>query len=144
MSRPGHITHVQFADLPVDHQDRAIAFYTQLGPRVARDAPYQEGWRWVELEIPGARTRIRLSRRPATGAASAGEGQRRGGGERGGSGADEPALALEVDDVDAFHAAASAHGATFAQAPAEAPWSPGRRYALLRDSEGNTVLVQSG
>jgi uncharacterized glyoxalase superfamily protein PhnB len=53
-------------------------------------------------------------------------------------------LALEVDDADAFHAAASAHGATFAQAPTEAPWSPGRRYALLRDSEGNTVLVQSG
>ncbi len=132
MSRPGHIQHVQFADLAVDDQDRAIAFYTSLGLRIARDVPYQEGWRWVELEIPGARTRIRLARRGK--AAAVGQG----------GGAGEPALALIVEDVDAFHAAANARGTTFAQAPAEAPWSRGGRYALLRDSEGNTVLVQSG
>jgi lactoylglutathione lyase len=131
MPQQGRVTHVQFTDLPVDDQDRAIAFYTgSLGLTVGRDAPYQEGWRWVELEVPGARTRILLARRAPSEAPD----------EPSAAG---PALALIVDDVDAFHATASAAGVTFVQEPAHAPWGAAMRYALLRDSEGNTVLVQS-
>jgi lactoylglutathione lyase len=131
MPHHGHVVHVQFSELPVADQDRAIAFYTgALGLRVVRDAPYQEGWRWVELEIPGARTRILLARRARSEVPDEGSGR-------------GPALALIVDDVDALHAAASGAGVTFVQGPAPAPWSPALRYALLRDSEGNTVLVQT-
>lgn len=58
------LKHVKFVELPVVDQDRAISFYTErLGLRVAQENPYKSGWRWVELEIPGAQTRIFLSKR---------------------------------------------------------------------------------
>ena len=56
--------YVRFAELPVVDQDRAVKFYTEkLGFRVAQDRPYQEGWRWITLEIPGAQTKILLTRK---------------------------------------------------------------------------------
>ncbi len=46
--------HIQFAELPVFDQDRAIAFYVDtLGCEVAADAPMgADGWRWVEVDSP--------------------------------------------------------------------------------------------
>lgn len=58
--------HIQFAELPVFDQDRAIAFYVdKLGCEVAADAPTgADGWRWVEVKFPGARTALHVLRRP--------------------------------------------------------------------------------
>lgn len=51
---------------------------------------------------------------------------------------------LVVQDLDAAHKALAAKGVLFDQEPIDAPWAPGERYALLRDSEGNLILIGSG
>jgi len=118
--------YVRFAELPVVDQDRAIEFYTEkLGFRVAQDAPYQEGWRWVVLEIPGAQTKVLLTRQRA--------GERRS----------SPSLVLTVDDVDGLYRQLQGKGVEFAQALTSASWNPAEMYAVLRDSEGNLVMIGS-
>ena len=58
------IKYAKFVDLPVHDQDRAVDFYTtNLGLVMARDAPYRDGWRWLELSIPGAQTNLLLTRK---------------------------------------------------------------------------------
>jgi hypothetical protein len=60
------IKFVKFAELPVSNQDWAVSFYTEkVGLKVVRDSPYKDGWRWIELEILYAETRIMLTERPA-------------------------------------------------------------------------------
>lgn len=55
------IRSVKFVSIPVSDQDRALAFYTEkLGFRVMTDQPFDENQRWIELQIPGAETRIAL------------------------------------------------------------------------------------
>ncbi len=120
------LSHVKFVDLPVHDQDRAIAFYTgNLGMVVAEDSPYQEDWRWVQLAIPGAATQILLVRR-GTGASGA-----------------SPALLLIPNDLDGACAQLRERGVALTQEPTEAPWNPGERYALFKDSEENTILLGS-
>jgi len=120
------LKHIKFAELAVDNQDRAVRFYTEkAGLRVAQDSPYQEGWRWIELEIPGAQTRILLTQREA------------------GAAAKSPALVMAVEDVAAAHEALAEKGVEFTQEPTEAPWNPGETYAIFRDSEGNNILIGS-
>lgn len=117
---------VKFADLPVSDQDRALSFYTEkLGLTVAEDSPYQDGWRWIELEIPGARTRIWFDRRANEEAS------------------EMPSLILVADDVGATYEELKASGVEFTQPPTAAPWKPGQTYALFRDSENNTILLGS-
>ncbi len=55
------IGRVKLVNIPVSDQGRALAFYTEkLGFEVARDETFGDR-RWLELEIPGANTRITLS-----------------------------------------------------------------------------------
>lgn len=119
--------HVKFSGLPVSDQDRAVAFYRDLmGLTLATDQQYGSGWRWIELEIPGSPTRILFEPRPDE---APGE---------------QPSLNIVVENVDAAYAALLAKGVVFDQDPIDAPWAPGERYALLRDSEGNLILIGSG
>ncbi len=116
---------------PADDQDSAVAFYTdRLRLRVGRDAPDKEGWRSLELEVPGARTRILPTRR-STGV------------QHDDGVSAPPALVLVVNDVDAFHARCAETGVTFVRPPAVPPWNPSGRYAFLHDNEGNVILFQS-
>jgi predicted enzyme related to lactoylglutathione lyase len=118
------LKHIKFAELAVEDQDRAVRFYTEkAGLRVAQDSPYQEGWRWIELEFPGSPTRILLTRREA------------------GSTPKSPALVLAVEHVAAAHEALAGKGVEFTQKPTEASWNPGETYAVFRDSEGNNILI---
>jgi predicted enzyme related to lactoylglutathione lyase len=118
------IEYVKFASLPVHDQDRALAFYRdRLGFKVAQDSPFMEGWRWIELAIPGARTRIWFSRRPDT------------------TPAEEPTMILMTRDVRATYSELAAKGVEFTQPPTEAGWSPGEVFALFRDSEGNLIML---
>lgn len=113
--------------MPAVDQKRAVQFYTEkLGFRVAEDRPYQGGWRWVTLEIPGAQTKVLLT-------------QKRDGEAAGGT----PALVLTVDDAYATHRELAAKGVTFTSGPAVAPWDAGEVFALLQDSEGNLVMIGS-
>ena len=116
--------YVKFKELLVANQDRALRFYTELlGRRVAVDRPYRDGARWIELEIPGAQTRILVAPRPDD------------------TPTDAPSLYLIVEDIEAGYHSLQARGVAFARAPAAADWNPELRYALFRDSEGNTILL---
>ena len=47
------LKRISFQSIPVDDQDRALAFYCDiLGFEVHTDAPFDDGWRWVFLTIP--------------------------------------------------------------------------------------------
>ena len=119
--------HVKFSGLPVTDQDRAVGFYRDvIGLTLATDQQYGSGWRWIEFEIPGSPTRVLFERRA---------------GEEPG---EQPSINIVVEDVDAAYGVLIARGVVFDQEPIDAPWAPGERYALLRDSEGNLILIGSG
>jgi lactoylglutathione lyase len=86
-----HITGVRTVSIPVDSQDDALRFYTNLGFAVQRDVPTPNG-RWIELE-PGSGNVI-LTLELATPDVS-----------RGAIG-----IRFTSDDVDAAHAAMAAEG----------------------------------
>jgi predicted enzyme related to lactoylglutathione lyase len=118
------LRHVKFANLPVTDQDRALAFWRdRLGFAVAADEPYGEGFRWIELALADAQTRIVFVRRPDE------------------TPSEQPDLILICDDVDQSFAELKGKGVTFTQEPSTAPWRPEERYALFRDSEGNLVML---
>lgn len=120
------LRHVKFTNLPVSDQDRALAFYRdKLGLAVVTDAAYGGDWRWIELALPDAQTRIVFTRRAGKAAST------------------EPSLSLICDNVDETCLDLVDKGVVFAQEPTDAPWRAGERYALLRDSEGNLVMLGS-
>ncbi len=51
----------------------------------------------------------------------------------------EPAIYLEVSDVDRAHRDLVAKGVTFVQPPMDMPWR--HRVAILRDPEGRTIML---
>lgn len=117
---------VKFTELPVADQDRAVSFYTEmLGLKVAQDVPYKDDWRWIELAVPGAETHILLTAR------------------RGDEKPDTPRLVFICDDVDAAYRKLSAKGVVFTKEPGTAPWQAGQRFAELRDSEGNGIVIST-
>jgi predicted enzyme related to lactoylglutathione lyase len=120
--------HIQFAELPVFDQDRAIRFYsTHFGCETAADAPMgEDGWRWVELKFPGAETHLHFNRRKDD------------------APGDEPVMVLVDGDVAATIAKLKAKGVEIITEPGEAPWEPGRIVAEFRDSEGNRMVLGSG
>ena len=118
------INYVKFATLPVKDQERALSFYTEkFGFNVVQDQSYQPGLRWIELAIPGARTRIWFGQRADE------------------IPAEEPTLILMTDDVQRSYDTLKAKNVEFTQTPSAAPWSANGRYALLRDSEGNLIML---
>jgi len=118
------LQYIKFAQLPVSNQHRAVRFYTdKLNFRILQNTPYKTGWRWIELGIPGAETAIVLTRREND------------------QPNDIPSLILAVDDVETTYEELRAKGVSAIQSPIPAPWDPEQRFALLRDSEGNSILI---
>jgi predicted enzyme related to lactoylglutathione lyase len=119
--------HIQFAELPVRDQARAIQFYVaNLGCQVAADAPMGgDGWRWVELKFAGSQTTLHLIR--------AGEDDA----------SDGPVLVLVDDDVAAAVERLRTQGVQILTEPHNPPWRPGRTVAEFRDSEGNRMVISS-
>lgn len=119
--------HLQFAELPVSNQDRAMTFYTKhLACTVRADTPMaDDGWRWIELVFPGAETALHFHRRqddaPST----------------------EPVLVLVADDVGATIATLRAGGVPILAEEAESPFQPGHTAAAFQDSEGNQMVLVS-
>ena len=117
-------SHVGFVSIPVEDISRARDFYRDvMGLIVVLDDQGPFG-RWVMLALEGAETRIHLDRRPE------GEGA-----------PPKPVLVLVSRDIDADCAALEERGARIVAEPAAAEWNPDMRRAVLRDSEGNAVLV---
>jgi predicted enzyme related to lactoylglutathione lyase len=120
------LKRISFQSIPVDDQDRALAFYRDvLGFAVQTDVPYEGDWRWIFLTIPGSEGRIQFARRADI------------------TVRDKPVLALVSDDVDADCAAWASRGVRVTNPPADAPWMPGVRWATIRDSEDNLLFVES-
>lgn len=118
--------YVNFTSIPVSDQDRAIAFYTEnLGFSVHTDAPYGDDWRWIFLTLPGAQTKLQFS--------SQADMQIN----------DKPALCLVCDDVDSEAEKLKSNGVEITGGPDDAPWGAPTRWLMIRDSEGNQVLLES-
>ena len=116
--------YVKFASLPVDDVDRAIAFYTgKLRLLLTTDMPMGDGGRWIELALPEGNTCLLVE---------VGDPER----DR-----NRPAMILVVPDVDAAYERLDTLGVEFPTQPEDAPWQPGTRYAIFRDSEANLVLL---
>ncbi|MFK7753586.1 MAG: VOC family protein [Sedimentitalea sp.] len=118
---------INFQSIPVGDPSRALAFYCDhLGMTVQTDAPYEDGWRWIFLQIPGADTLLHFVK---AGDITMGH--------------TLPVLSLVSDNVDADTRRLSDAGATIIDGPSDAPWHQAVRYTLFKDSETNTVLLQS-
>lgn len=118
--------HVRFTELPVVDQNRAVKFYTEkLGFQVAQDRQYKDGWRWITLEIPGAQTKVLLTRKT----------------DEDNNGV--PSLVLTVDDVYKRYQEIKERGVVFTTDPTESPWDEREVFAVLQDSEGNLVMLGS-
>ena len=120
------LSHISLISIPATDPERARDFYVRLlGLSVAIDAPYGEK-RWIMLEIPGAQTQLHLDHVEA--ALETGK----------------PTLPLIVTDLEAAVAKLREGGAEIVAEPQAADWKPGVDYALVRDTEGNTVLLATG
>jgi catechol 2,3-dioxygenase-like lactoylglutathione lyase family enzyme len=118
------LKRINFTVVPVKDQSRALDFYTKkLGFKVFTDQSFG-GTRWIELQLPGAETRLVLHPKP-DGAATDGL----------------PALALLADNVQATYDELRAKGVEFTQPPKKEHWG---EHAILKDSEGNLVLFAKG
>ena len=120
------IQQILFQSIPIDNQSRALEFYTsKLGMKVHTDAPYGENYRWIFLEIPGAETRLRFAKREEISVSHG------------------PVLCLVSDNVDLECERLLAQDVEITDGPAEAPWKPGVRWAMIKDTEGNLILIES-
>lgn len=120
------LSHISFISIPVTDPDRARDFYAErLGMSVTVDAPYGDK-RWIMLAIPGARTQLHLDHVDAMP-------------EWG-----KPTLPIIVDDLAAVLARLGEGGAEIVAEPKPAEWNADVDYALVRDTEGNTVLLATG
>ena len=117
------ITQLKFASVPVQDQDRALAFYTEkLGFKVATDQRMSETQRWIELMIPGAQTRIVLF-------------TPQGHEDRVGS---FSGLSFVCDNVEKSYDEMLKKGVEFEAPPRAEPWGT---FAIFRDSEGNSFVM---
>lgn len=120
------IRKIKFASIPVRDQDRALEFYVgTLGFTLITDQPMGPGQRWVEVRPPKGDTGIALFTIP---------GQE----DRIGS---FTGISMECDDVQKTYEELVAKGAEFAKPPKVEPWGVS---AILKDSEGNQIVLSSG
>lgn len=119
------ITQVKFVAIPITDQDRALRFYTeQVGFKLRTDQGSGEGMRWIELEPPGAQTRIVLFTADAhkllIGTPSN--------------------ITFGTSDVLASYEEMKARGVEFTAPPTQQPWGT---FAQFRDPDGNTFILSS-
>jgi predicted enzyme related to lactoylglutathione lyase len=117
------ISHLKFASIPVQDQNRALDFYTEkLGFTILTDQPFDGKQRWIELRIPKAETRIVLFTP---------EGHETRVGSFSG-------LSFATDDVEQAYAEYAARGVKFRGPPQKQPWGT---FAIFEDSEGNQFVL---
>ncbi|GAD54541.1 MAG: putative enzyme related to lactoylglutathione lyase [Limimaricola cinnabarinus] len=120
-------TGIFILPLPVDDQDRALAFYRdRIGMEVALDADLDDDWRMIMMKLPDTQTKIQFARRQEVRYSE-----------------EVPALYLECADVDAETERLKGEGVRFLMNPTELPWSDTERFAMFLDSEGNTVVIHA-
>ena len=118
------ILQVKFVSIPVEDQDRALAFYTEkLGFSLLTDQPFDANQRWIELQIPGAQTGIALFRMT--------EGIQPG---------TRMNFTFASDNVEATAKELADRGVVFVQPPTAQAWGS---FAIFKDSEGNSIVLLS-
>jgi predicted enzyme related to lactoylglutathione lyase len=118
------IRQVKFVGIPTQDQERALKFWTEImGLKVMTDQPLGNQ-RWIELQIPGAQTRIVLF-------TPEGHEDRIGTFFNG---------SLGCDDVEYAYEKLKAKGVAFAAPPTKQPWGT---FATFRDPDGNTFVLSS-
>jgi catechol 2,3-dioxygenase-like lactoylglutathione lyase family enzyme len=114
------ITQVGTVGIPVDDQERALAFYRDaLGFETRMDSEYGEGQRWLEVAPPGAATSVALVQSHDAYRAGVDTGIR-----------------FSTDDAAADHAALQARGAEVDEIiPYPVPMF------FVRDPDGNSLII---
>jgi len=120
------VTRLASVIIPVTDQDGALAFYTEaLGLAKRADVPFTpDGGRWIEVAPSGAETPIALC--PP--------------GPDGEAGGKETGIALQTDDIDAYHAQLRSRGVDV-DAEVSRMGDPVPPIFWLRDPEGNRLMV---
>ena len=119
------IKKIKFLGIPVRDQERALSFYTdKLGFKVLTDQHFSESQRWIELSISGAQTGVVLFTP---------EGHE----DRIGTFVN---TSWEVDSVEETYTELKANGVEFAGPPQDQPWG---KFAIMKDSEGNQIVLSS-
>jgi predicted enzyme related to lactoylglutathione lyase len=118
-------TRINFQPIQVTNTERARDFYRdKLGLTVDTDVPYGSD-RWVFMRVGDSPTMIQFDRQDTLTPSST------------------PVLILVTEDVDATCATLRVRGVEITHEAADAPWAPGTRWAMIKDSEGNLILVQT-
>jgi predicted enzyme related to lactoylglutathione lyase len=121
---PTSVSKVANVMIPVDDQDRELQFYTEaLGLEKRTDLPFGDGLRWIEVAPSDADTVIAICP-PGPNATTGGK---------------DTGIALQTDDIDAYHAQLKDRGvdvdaevSRFGDAPP---------LFWFRDPEGNVLMV---
>jgi len=119
------IRGISLATIPVRDQDAALKFYSEkLGFRILTDQPYTGKQRWIELQIPGAESRVALFTPD---------------GHENRIGQFQP-LTFWCDDVMATAKALKALGVEFAAEPKAEVWGT---MAIFKDTDGNQFVLSN-
>ena len=118
------------AELHVDDQAKARAFYTQvLGLQVKTDAPYGDGTRWLTVVSPEDPDGTELLLSPLSNAANVLQTERREAGT--------PAVSFTTADCRRSHEELTARGTVFVSEPTPMPY--GGTDAVFEDGCGNLL-----
>jgi catechol 2,3-dioxygenase-like lactoylglutathione lyase family enzyme len=119
------ITKLGVVCVPVSDQDRALQFYVDtLGFEKRVDVPFGNGYRWIEVGLPGGETTIAIAPPPP--------GKPVGGMETG--------IGLQTHDVDALHAELREAGIDV-DAEVSRMGDPVPPMFWLRDPDNNSLMV---
>jgi catechol 2,3-dioxygenase-like lactoylglutathione lyase family enzyme len=119
------VNKVSTVIVPVGDQERQIEFYTEkLGFEKRVDLPFGGQYRWVEVAPGGGETTIALAPPPPGGS----------------SGKRETGIALQTDDIEAYHSELKNKGVDV-DAEISRMGDPVPPMFWLRDPEGNSLLV---
>ncbi len=118
------IKQVKFLGICVSDQERALEFYTQkLGFKLKTDQPMGHQ-RWIELEIPGAETRVVLFTP---------QGQE----DRIGTFVN---TSFACERLEETYDRLKESGVEFSTPPTEQPWGT---FAIFKDPDGNSFVLSS-
>jgi catechol 2,3-dioxygenase-like lactoylglutathione lyase family enzyme len=119
------ISKVANVIIPIQDQDRALAFYTEtLGLEQRADVPFGDGNRWIEVAPAGAETVIVLCPPGPDGAV----------------GGKQTGITLQTDDIDAYHAQLKGRGVDV-DGDVSRMGDPVPPLFWLRDPEANVLMV---
>ena len=119
------IKNIDFVSIPFKDQKRAVDFYVnKLGFSVSTDQEFNEKQRWIELKIGSSQTRLVLF-------TPDGHEDRVGG---------FAPMTFACDDVQQTYDELRERGVEFMTPPRKEKWG---MMAILKDSEGNQILISS-